>query len=439
MANIRAFIRATAGAKVAKIRLRLTDGRNLNYYGVTPLEVNVDLWNPKTEELKSRILLPSGLDREVFNRGVRDLKDKVLLHYSSHDNPSALSRDWITQYLSKKPAPVVPLVMEEADPFISLYKTYTSDAKVSEARRRHIKVVGEMLQRYSCVKKVTLDINTLDEDVIRSFEEFLRYEHTLQDKHPYIYTSDIRAIKPRGQNTLNTKIKILVAFIHWAQEKQLAKQSTFRKYKFSKDIYGDPIPLLPEEVEVLYALKGLTKEMDVVRDLFCLQCYLGCRIGDFVKLRKDNVHGDLLIYVAEKTVQDNPVTIYVPLLKKAIAIINKYGYPQGKLMPFINISGEDGMNKKIKELCEHAKLTRPVIVINTITHVAEAKKLYEVVSTHTARKTFINSNYMETQDQALISKMTGHAENSKAFARYRNIEMDMLRKQMAKAFEGKKE
>jgi integrase len=61
----------------------------------------------------------------------------------------------------------------------------------------------------------------------------------------------------------------------------------------------------------------------------------------------------------------------------------------------------------------------------------------DVVTTHTARKTFTNSNYIETQDQNMISKMTGHSKNSRAFDRYRDIDLDMLRKQVAKAFEKK--
>ena len=172
--------------------------------------------------------------------------------------------------------------------------------------------------------------------------------------------------------------------------------------------------------------------------MFCLQCYTGCRVGDFIELRRDNVNGDILEYVANKTISEKATTVYVPLIDKAMDIINKYRCEDGRLLPFINVNGKDGYNKKIKKILEYLRLNRNIVTINTISGKPENKKLYEVVSSHTARKTFINSNYKETQDPKLISKMTGHSENSQAFGRYRNIDIDILREQMKKAFNKKK-
>ncbi len=54
------------------------------------------------------------------------------------------------------------------------------------------------------------------------------------------------------------------------------------------------------------------------------------------------------------------------------------------------------------------------------------KPLYEVATTHTARKTFIGNLYKQVnKDPNLIASMSGHSEGSRAFARYRKIDDEM--------------
>ena len=55
----------------------------------------------------------------------------------------------------------------------------------------------------------------------------------------------------------------------------------------------------------------------------------------------------------------------------------------------------------------------------------EIKPLYEVVSSHTARKTFIGNLYKKVRDPNIIASMSGHVEGSTAFARYRVIDDDI--------------
>jgi len=44
-----------------------------------------------------------------------------------------------------------------------------------------------------------------------------------------------------------------------------------------------------------------------------------------------------------------------------------------------------------------------------------------------ARRTFVGAAYKKVKDPNLVSKMSGHVEGSKAFARYREIDDDDLR------------
>ena len=59
------------------------------------------------------------------------------------------------------------------------------------------------------------------------------------------------------------------------------------------------------------------------------------------------------------------------------------------------------------------------------------------VRCHMARRTFIGNIYKLVQDPNLISALTGHVEGSRAFSRYRTIDMDK-KMDLVKILEGKR-
>lgn len=427
MATIKAFIRTSSKSKKVFIRLRLSDGRDFTRYGVTDIEIMPEFWDASKQEIKTRAILPEGFNKETINDSIKNTKHKVESAYRDINDKHSLPDNWIELVLSDKHDDKDNNVQSLSD----IFKIYLSEAKVSAARKKQLSVAGRMMDRFISINNIQFH----DKSSVSKFEEFLRNEYLIQKIEPQYYT-DVKEIKPRGQNTINSKLKMISAFYTWAVKNKYVNKHPFEDFEFSPDIYGDPIPLLPEEVDLIYNSE-VHSRLQLVKDMFCLQCYIGCRVDDFIHLKKDNVNGDILSYIASKTIGSNPKTVYVPLIDNAIKIIDKYQCDDGRLLPFINVNGKDGYNKQIKNLLQYLKIDRSVVVINPITRQPENKKLYEVASTHTARRTFINSNYKETQDPALIAQMTGHSENSKSFARYRNIDIDILREQMKKAYKNK--
>ena len=91
-------------------------------------------------------------------------------------------------------------------------------------------------------------------------------------------------------------------------------------------------------------------------------------------------------------------------------------------MPFVN---EQKYNKSIKEMLQLAGIDRIVTVLNPTTRLEEQHPIYEVASSHMARRNFIGNLYSKVQDPNLISSMTGHKKGSTAFERYRTIDDDI--------------
>lgn len=426
MATIKAFIRTSTKITEANIRIRLSDGRGFTRYYTTDIVVPSDCWDNKKEEVKARVILPDKYDKGKIHESIRDIKNKIEIAFAKVDNKEFLPTDWIDIIISgrilngKESSKIYDLP--------ELFDLYYDSLKTSEGRKKQVRGTRTIFNRFL----LFYNLRQFKESSINRLEDFILNEHKYQYLKPDLYKGG-RKVAERGGNSVHERMKVVIAFFRWLAENEYIDRSPFLKYTLKPPVYGDPIPLLPEEVDALLAM-DLKGSNALIRDMFCLQCFIGCRIGDYIKLRKENVDGDILIYVAQKTKHSKPRTVYVPLINKALDIINKYDCPDGRLLPFINVNGQAGYNKKIKVIAELAGLNRNVVVMNTLTQQPEVKKLHDVITTHTARRTFINSNYQETQDPALISKMTGHSEYSKSFARYRKIDMDILKKQMERAF-----
>jgi integrase len=113
----------------------------------------------------------------------------------------------------------------------------------------------------------------------------------------------------------------------------------------------------------------------------------------------------------------------VPLNSIAKEIISKYSGLEGEqLLPLI---AEQKYNEAIKEVFAAAGITRNVTLLNKLTGEEETRPLNEVASSHLARRTFCGNLYKKVKDPNLVGSLSGHADGSKAFVRYRDIDEDM--------------
>ena len=107
-------------------------------------------------------------------------------------------------------------------------------------------------------------------------------------------------------------------------------------------------------------------------------------------------------------------------------ILDKYkDLPGDAILPLIF---QQKYNIAIKKILKYAGIERTVTVLNPTTSEPEQRPIYEVLSSHCARKAFSGNMYDKVPDPNLICPLTGHKEGSKAFARYRKIDEDTNRK-----------
>lgn len=331
--------------------------------------------------------------------------------------------------------------------FFNCAETYLKEKNFAYSQVRNFKAMLRCLHRWQEYRKsinpkehFTIDFDTLIADDVQDFKDYLRNEYTLQDEctelfqrlltdYPAEYTPKHKGrIEPRGENTIIKMLKRLKAFWRWAMFKGYTSNNAFEGVEMGEAIYGVPFYLTIEERNTL-ADYDLTDrpQLAIQRDVFVFQCLIGCRVSDLYKLTDANITNGILEYVPIKT-KDNKEQVKprIPLNERAKSLIKQYKGvdKKGRLFPFIS---SQKYNDAIKEALKVCGIDRGVQVRNSLTGDTEVRPIYEVASSHMARRTFIGAAYSKVQDPNLIGRMSGHVEGSRAFARYRAIDDDLLK------------
>lgn len=292
----------------------------------------------------------------------------------------------------------------ETRSFADYINEYVRFKNLSEGRKKHYKcTVGHFL-RFCNEERIKDPLNELNLSHLERFRACL-----LTDK---------------SKNTAHGILSRLKAFYGYANKMGHTTNNPFLRFEIEPEVYGNPIYITKEERDTLYYLHIPDERLRKTRDIFVFQCLIGCRVGDLIRLKKDNVVNSAIEYIPRKTKDERPVIARIPLCPKAQSIIDRYTTQEdGKLLPFIS---PQKYNDYIKELFKFADITRTVTRLNPLTRQEERVSIADIASSHMARRTFIGILHRKVKNE-VIGSMSGHSANSKAFSRYYNIEDDTKR------------
>lgn len=321
---------------------------------------------------------------------LKELVDVIEHTIEATDDKSTVTREWLEKLIRRtlRPKATNPVEEKKRD-FFSLTEEYLATHKLSESRVKHFKVLVRTLKRYELYRRLSsrrfvLDVHTVTPMTLDDFGAFLMKEPEIFDEHPELY-DEVPYARPKVRKNLPIK----------------------------------RAPYLNAAGELV--IPGRPKE----RDIFVFQCMIGCRVSDLYKMTYANIIGDCIEYVPRKTRDDRVVTVSVPLIDAAKELIRKcLDETRGTLFPFIS---EQKYNVYIKAAFRKAGLTRKVTTIDQRTRQNIQVPSCDLASSHMARRTFIGNVYKSVKDPAIVGAMSGHKDGSRAFARYRDIDMDIKR------------
>lgn len=348
-----------------------------------------------------------------------------------------------------------------------LKKQFSTDhTKAIRVLERDIARYESFVRFYSNIEKdntrkdFVFDVDKVTKNDIEDFLDYLRNEYNLAKEYPTFFYGDKenkgilekhpvgigkgqKKLVVRGDNTIIKLAKKLKAFFVWLHDNEKTSNQPFDGIKIGTEKYGEPYYISIAERNQIgdtdigskynlldsatkKAIKFPCKTLIQQRDIFVFHCFVGCRVGDLIKLTDKNIVNGILVYTPHKTKDDGePVQARIPLHPKALALIEKYKGvdAKGRLFPFITPQQYDKAIKHIFTLCG---IVRNVEVRNPKTGEIELKPINEIASSHLARRTFVGNAYFKVSDPNIIGKMSGHVDGSRAFRRYRKIEDSTL-------------
>lgn len=412
----------------SEILLRFSGGRGAVYRVKSGIRIPPARWNVK----ESKITLPrleTDERRELIQANADlDAVCNLLIARFADADKTAVNAAWFADVLDRyrHPEKFTP----SGGDFFSTFEKFLADNESSRPRENHFKVLERQLRRFELYSGRPWNLDTFTPDDLASFKEFLVNEYAIfKDKRfEYIYKAVPESRPPveRGYNAIGNSLRLFRTFNNWCVKRHFTTNYPFRDYSIESPVYGTPYYITLEERDRIAATDLSSRpQVAIQRDVFVFHCCIGCRVGDLLRLTRANVIDGAVEYIARKTSGERPVTIRVPLNNTAKEILERYkDFPGPGLLPFIS---SQKYNDAIKTVFRLAGIDRVVTVLNPRTRREEQRPLYEIASSHLARRTFIGNLYKQVKDPNLISSLSGHVEGSTAFYRYRNVDEQMKR------------
>jgi len=278
------------------------------------------------------------------------------------------------------------------DKYVNEKKNDYSDEAVSITTIRRFKYNKKILIELEEKRKKKISFNQINKTF---YNEFLKF--CIEEKR-------------HSSNTLRRNVGLLKTFLYWSLENNHTYKVDFQKFKAPKAQPTDEIALTQSDIDKVFEF-DLSKniKLERVRDLFILGCSTGLRISNYSKIRKQDIVNDS-IQVRDEKNKDKSLSI--PLNDYSKYILEKYNFQLPKISTQkFNVYIKDvfkiiGFDTPIKKELKIGKE-----IIETIS------PMYERISSHTARRSFITVMKNNKVPDKLIMKITGH-KNLEVFNKY---------------------
>ena len=277
--------------------------------------------------------------------------------------------------------------------FVEFIREYMAKSRRPDSYKNLYLNAADQLEAFSVHLGSVIYTNSLGEE---GFEEFVFF---LQDQ----------------QNLMSSTVKGMVertkAMLQKAYNSGFPVEPTFRDYIY-RDEEVSMISFSMTDITRLHYFKGLKGNREIVNDYYVIGCMTALRYADYSRLSKDNFL-DGKIYMRTKKTK---APVVIPVHKFVREIMEKYSWelPKAKSIQYFN--------KLIKEICRDAGFTELIAYERKkglhFTSVMRPK--YELVSSHTARRSAATNMFLAGIPTLRIMKITGH-RSEQIFYKYIRI------------------
>lgn len=376
---------------------------NKTYKIATNVRVHPRHWH-RGKQLAYTSTILSALDNrnnEIVNSRLKqckiafeDYKNYLCEHPSAFDNADVSYLKEILYYKKK-----TMTKKKYANVLLYLRQIVDKQSWEEGSKKFYMQAIN-YIEKYTTDKNITLkDVNDIDYDFILQLRDWLKEQTSIRNKKD----NDKLSIK-----TINAAIKNLKHILELIEDDSIYDITKAQIYKIKslKQIANadNEIALTEEEVERIYNLE-LTGSEAKVRDAFVFQCCTGQRFNSiknfatsFTEITtKDGTKCWEVVQNKGKKVVKVPVSNIAKTILERNDNNIKYRHNSVTNEVLKEIARKAG----ITEECTYTKQTGEGIK-------QHKRKRYELITTHTARRSFVTISKQNDIDDRQVMSVTGH-------------------------------
>lgn len=272
-------------------------------------------------------------------------------------------------------------------------KVYDLFMKEKEEDQSGNSITASTLKRYKCNQNLLSNFEIDTKTKLR----FDKINNEFFNK----FISYCVKTKKHSTNTLSRNIGLLKTFLFWALRNKYTYNDAFISFKNIKRFKTDEVALNLNQVKEIANIDlSKKRKLEKVRDLFVFGCTTGMRFSNYSKVSKNDIQNGFIKVI---DVKDNSKSLSIPLNTISKSILDKYNFE----LPQIS---NQKFNKYLKELFEFLEYDDVIKKTTKLGNKIIEKEsiLYDRISSHTARRSFITIMKNQRVPDKVIMSFTGH-------------------------------
>ena len=365
-----------------------------------------DVVTEKNERIINKVL--QSIENEFKRITLQLTTDKIIVS-------SALLKSHLEDFLKPNEPEALPVPTETPTAeLFRLIRKYITDSENGIRKSYNNENLGfRTIKQYKTIEKRLIEFSKIyDRELsLKTIDEIFHKDYT-----DWLMSLNL------AKNTIWKDIKVIKTIMNYFLEEGLIMSLPYRVKKFKAiEEDSDNIYLTESEIDKILKLDlSENQRLERVRDFFVVGCYTGFRYSDLSKVNQSSFINDDGIEFIELIQEKTGEPVSVPILHVVKEIFEKYNY---KLPSITN----QKVNDYVKEVCQMAEINETIS--NAITKggikITTNYKKWELVTAHTARRSFATNAYKRGISTLVIKAITGH-KTEKSFAKY--IKLDSREK-----------
>ncbi|MGO2357345.1 MAG: phage integrase SAM-like domain-containing protein [Mesonia sp.] len=365
-------------------------------------------WDFKRQRVKNKNTIKY---KDHFNQKLNDLESAVSDVYEKlKEESSSMSPQFLKNRLELKLKNQESAVKsQEKLTFSELIYQFIDykEGSIADVTLRSYKQAKTHLLNFEKQLGRKIELDEIDSSFYKKFTEYLQKE------------------KQFSKNTIGKHFKTIKTFMNYAVSEGYTNNQRFKSsdFKVTKETTTE-IYLTEDEIQAFYE-KDLSKypKLSHARDIFLLGCYTGQRVSDYNSFLEDDIeeiNGVHYFKIIQKKNKKRGRKVLCPITKEMWHIMNtRHNGKPPKRIPSKDLND---YIKQIGQMLEMDSLNREIKLEYTKGgkfHSIKEKR-YNLIKSHTARRSFATNKYKAGMPVYDIMLFTGHT-TEKEFYKYIRI------------------